>query len=959
MKRARLPTMLLAAALPIVLFAAAMTVLFDRQQTRSWEAVMHQATAAARATVDERVMTIRITLETLAISGRSADRRRADFPVQAERVLAMRPDWMALRLTLRDGSAEADVRRDGLEVPRNAGAAGVEADIAAVFRYGEPRVSGVLADPARADEPVFAVSVPLFGDDGVERVVTAHVRAWTINQALRDQGISPGWRIAVLDRDGSLVARTLSEDSRDPGIGGPPDATLLDGLRRGLPMFHATNALNEDLYVASSVSGLTGWTVALGMPASLIDLPAKRTLAAVVGGGILAVALALGIGWLLARSLMKRSAAERRLLQLELAQASNERTAAILESTSDGVFEVNPGWRIIFINSRARSLLTGGVDVTGRLLWDVLPEADTTAFWHEFHRVATERVPAEFEEFYPALGAWFYVRAFPLPDGGIAVYFQDVTEGRRARDALADSERRYRFLAESIPQIVWTATPDGGVDYVNGRLKTYLGAKEESFSDGWRWLENLHPDDVESTRQAWKSAQTTSSVYEHEHRFRRHDGMFRWHLARALPMLDETGQVVRWFGTSTDIHDQKLQQEALQAARDEAERARGVAEQADLAKSRFLAAASHDLRQPMQSLFLFADSLKAHIADREGADKLLHLRRGLDALKVLLDGLLDVSRLDADAVQPTVEDVPLDPLLDRIGGAYAKVAAAKGLSFEIRACGGTVRTDRTLLGRILNNLLENAVHYTETGRIRIDCRRTGDTVRIEVQDTGIGIPPDHLEDIWTEFHQVGNPERDRNQGLGLGLAIVDRLARLLGHRVEALSALGRGSVFSIELPAGAAVETPAVAPAAAAGGPASAPPPPAPASPAGERRYAVLVDDDAIVLLGLQSILRDWGYDVLAAGSTEQALDRLGTSDRRPDIVVADYRLRGGRVGTEAILKIRELFGSDIPGVILTGETGPECARDAAAHGFSVAHKPITSHQLSLAMEKLLSDAAD
>lgn len=955
MKRARLPTMLLAAALPIVLFAAAMTVLFDRQQTRSWEAVMHQATAAARATVDERVTTIRIALETLAISDRSAERRRADFPAQAERMLAMRPDWTALRLSDRDGGTEADVRRGGPDPPRDAGPDGVEAEIAAVFRYGEPRVSGILADPARAEEPVFAVSVPLFGDGGVERVVTAYVRAWTINQALRDQGVSPGWRIAVLDEDGSLVARTLSEDPRDPGIGGPPDATLLDGLRRGLPMFHATNALNESLYVASSVSGLTGWTVALGMPAALVDLPAKRTLSTVVGGGILAVALALGIGWLLARSLMKRSAAERRLLQLELAQASNERTAAILESTSDGVFEVNPGWRIIFINSRARSLLTGGADVTGRLLWDVLPGADTTAFWHEYHRVATERVPAEFEEFYPALGAWFYVRAFPLPDGGIAVYFQDVTEGRRARDALSDSERRYRFLAESIPQIVWTATPDGGVDYVNGRLKTYLGAKEESFSDGWRWLENLHPDDVESTREAWRNAQTTAGVYEHEHRFRRHDGMFRWHLARALPMLDETGQVVRWFGTSTDIHDQKLQQEALQAARDEAERARGVAEQADLAKSRFLAAASHDLRQPMQSLFLFADSLKAHIADREGADKLLHLRRGLDALKVLLDGLLDISRLDADAVEPTVEDVPLDPLLDQVGSAYAKVAAAKGLSFEIHPCGGTVRTDRTLLSRILNNLLENAVHYTETGRIRIDCRRTGDMVRIEIQDTGMGIPPDHLEDIWKEFHQVGNPERDRNQGLGLGLAIVDRLARLLGHRVEARSALGRGSVFSIELPAGAAVETQGETPAKAS----AAPPPPAAAAPAGGRRYAVLVDDDAIVLLGLQSILRDWGYDVLAAGSTDQALDRLGTSGRRPDIVVADYRLRGGRVGTEAILRIRELFGSDIPGVILTGETGPECARDAAAHGFSVAHKPITSHQLSLAVEKLLSDAAD
>ena len=216
-----------------------------------------------------------------------------------------------------------------------------------------------------------------------------------------------------------------------------------------------------------------------------------------------------------------------------------------------------------------------------------------------------------------------------------------------------------------------------------------------------------------------------------------------------------------------------------------------------------------------------------------------------------------------------------------------------------------------------------------------------------MQDTGIGIPPDQMDDIWTEFHQVGNPERDRNKGLGLGLAIVQRLAKLLGCRVEVLSALGRGSVFSIEVPVGTAVATPK-----------QAPEPIASLGPVGGR-YAVLVDDDAIVLLGLQSILRDWGYEVLAAGSTEQALDRLRTDTRKPDIIVADYRLRGGRVGTEAIVKIRELFDSNIPGVILTGETGPECAEDAAAHGFSIAHKPITSRQLSMAVEKLLAEAAD
>ena len=373
--------------------------------------------------------------------------------------------------------------------------------------------------------------------------------------------------------------------------------------------------------------------------------------------------------------------------------------------------------------------------------------------------------------------------------------------------------------------------------------------------------------------------------------------------------------------------------------------AKECAEKAMLAKAKFLASASHDLRQPLQSLFLFADGLEQHISDREGSEKLLHLRRGLDVLKGLLNALLDMSRLDAEAVEPTFEDFSLSLLFDQIGEAYRMVAAAKGLDFSILHPDMAVRSDRTLLGRILGNLIENAIQYTEAGMVRVECRMVGDLVRVEVQDTGIGIPPDQMDDIWTEFHQVGNPERDRNKGLGLGLAIVQRLAKLLGCRVEVLSALGRGSVFSIEVPIGSAVATAKQAP--------------EPIASLADGRYAVLIDDDAIVLLGLQSILHDWGYEVLAAGSTEQALERLRTDTREPDIIVADYRLRGGRVGTEAIVKIRELFDSNIPGVILTGETGPECAEDAAAHGFSIAHKPITSRQLNVAVERLLSEAAD
>jgi signal transduction histidine kinase/CheY-like chemotaxis protein len=456
------------------------------------------------------------------------------------------------------------------------------------------------------------------------------------------------------------------------------------------------------------------------------------------------------------------------------------------------------------------------------------------------------------------------------------------------------------------------------------------------------------PEDYDGIGEARHRAPLIDKPCDCEFRSRRPDSTERQHPAGDLPLpgrADRASRNVGWFGPITDIDDQLLRQEALQAARDDAERARNAAEQADLARNRFLAAASHDLRQPLQSLFLFADGLEQHISDRQGSEKLLHLRRGLDVLKGLLDALLDISRLDAGAVETSIEDFPLSLLFDRLDETYRRAAAAKGLDFSVHSPEVAVRSDRTLLGRILGNLIENAVRFTKTGLVRVDCHEAGDRIRIEVRDTGIGIPADQMDDIWTEFHQVDNPERDRNKGLGLGLAVVQRLAKRLGCRIEALSAPGCGSVFSIEVPLGTAV-------AAAKQTLASA------ASPV-SGRYAVLVDDDAIVLLGLQSILDDWGYEVLAASSIDQVLDCLRTDTRRPDIIIADYRLRGGRVGTEAILKIRELFGSNIPAVLLTGESGPECARDAEAHDFSIAHKPISSHQLSRVVEKQLVEAAD
>ena len=338
-----------------------------------------------------------------------------------------------------------------------------------------------------------------------------------------------------------------------------------------------------------------------------------------------------------------------------------------------------------------------------------------------------------------------------------------------------------------------------------------------------------------------------------------------------------------------------------------------------------------------------------------GHDRLDRLQHGLDVLKGLLDGLLDISRLDADIVQPQLEELNAADLLRPLDDAYAPIARNKGLNWQVIPCGATVRTDRILLGRMLRNLVENAIRYTERGRILIDCTVREDRLFIEVRDTGCGIPPDQFERIFEEFHQVGNSERDRSQGLGLGLAIVRRLSRLLDHPIEVRSRPGGGSLFSVSVPFSArpAHSAPSAAttapPAPPATEPPSAPPPPA-TKPA--RRLAVVIDDDPIVLMGLETILGEWDYDVLAADSTDTALTRLEQEHRQPDVMIVDYRLRQGRVGTEAVVRIRERFGVPIPGIIVTGEIGTEPQNDAITHGLELLHKPVTPRLLEAALAR-------
>jgi signal transduction histidine kinase/CheY-like chemotaxis protein len=408
----------------------------------------------------------------------------------------------------------------------------------------------------------------------------------------------------------------------------------------------------------------------------------------------------------------------------------------------------------------------------------------------------------------------------------------------------------------------------------------------------------------------------------------------RWFLWQGSTIFDESGRAVETQAVGRDITERKAAEEERAAAKE-------AAEQANLAKSKFLAAASHDLRQPMQSLLFVSNALGHHVSE-EGRTHLALLETGLRSLKDLLDSLLDVSRIDSGAVQPRVEDVALAPLVDEVAATSRLMAEEKGLGLRTEVPAGlTIRSDRTLLERMLRNLVENAIRYTEQGEVAIVAKIESGRARIDVRDTGVGIPPEHQARIFDEFHQVGNQSRDRAQGLGLGLAIVRRLSRLLDHPVALVSEVGKGSIFSIRAPLGRR-EAGHVAPAVE----------PEPLTPS---RTILAIDDDALVLMGVEAMLEEWGHRVLAAFDAEDAMRLLDETGARPDLIVCDYRLAQGRFGTEAVRLVREHLGTETPAIILTGETSTSGRIDIQKAGAGLAHKPITPQALQQVIERQLT----
>jgi signal transduction histidine kinase len=373
-----------------------------------------------------------------------------------------------------------------------------------------------------------------------------------------------------------------------------------------------------------------------------------------------------------------------------------------------------------------------------------------------------------------------------------------------------------------------------------------------------------------------------------------------------------------------------------------AEAAKQEAEHANTAKSKFLAAASHDLRQPIHAQGLFLEALSRTDLTPPQRDLLSNARSASEATSELLNALLDFSRIEAGVVEPYLQVFRLQPLLNKIENELAPQADAKNIVYRSRETSLVVRSDQVLLESILRNLVSNAIRYTEHGGVLVACRRRGDHAVLEVWDTGIGIPAEFQSEVFREFYQLGNPERDRNKGLGLGLAISDGLARTLDHRLSLVSVPGRGSVFRLHLPIN------------------SDPSCTQPLMTQSKTRVLnvriLVIEDDEIVRSGMLHLLHDWGCECQAAGSIEEAIALAELN--RPEVIISDYRLRGNHTGVEAITSLRARLGEPLPALLITGDTAPERLREAQASGIPLLHKPVAPGKLYRKLVELQQETA-
>ena len=499
------------------------------------------------------------------------------------------------------------------------------------------------------------------------------------------------------------------------------------------------------------------------------------------------------------------------------------------------------------------------------------------------------------------------------------------------RDISSDdtSEAYFRNVLESAPDAMVIIDHFGRITVVNGQAEKMFGYSRAELLG--QEVEMLLPEAQRDRHISHRASYSGSPSLRPmgsglELKGRRKDGS-KFPVEISLsPFTSASGAFIS--SVIRDVTDRKEMERELIEARREAERA-------NKANTAFLAAASHDLRQPVQALALLNGALRRTVSGDLALEMIQSQQSSLDAMTNLLNSLLDISRLDAGKVEPDFEEFRVQRLVDRLFAEFSRQAGQKNLRFEADTCESIiVRSDPNLLSEILQNFVSNAIRYTDKGDVRLQCRQEGGSLWIDVSDTGIGIDSGQLDEIFLEFHQIRRPGAEK-EGFGLGLAIVKRLADLLDHRIEVRSDVGRGSTFSICLPV---VDSRAMQPVRSG----HAPEPPM----AQGSGLVLLIEDDVNVANAWGLLLEAEGYRVATATSAKEAKAIVKHLASPPDLIISDFHLLDGSTGVEAVAMVREAFDLNLPAFIVTGDTS-KMVRDARdTENCLILNKPVNTERL-------------
>jgi two-component system CheB/CheR fusion protein len=627
---------------------------------------------------------------------------------------------------------------------------------------------------------------------------------------------------------------------------------------------------------------------------------------------------------------------------LERQRDSSNDLQNILDSTGVATLFLDSDLNIRFFTPAAKSLFRVIATDIGRPLADLTALATDPDLIADARMVLTSSDPLG-REIVAENGAWYMRRILPYRTQdnrveGVVITFADISEMKAAEGAIQTARAYSESIIDTVRQPLVVLDNELRVVSANRSFYRMFAIEAEDVAEKPLVTIAGHHAGASGLRAFLAEVQAEPShVEDYEIEIELPTLGRRLLLLNARKLRDGPHERSKILLAIDDITERRRVAEVLGAAKREAE-------QANLGKSRFLAAASHDLRQPLQTLSFLQGILAKNVTDERALRLVERLDETVKAMSGMLDTLLDINQLEAGIVRREIADFPVNAILDELRRQFVHHETAGRLELRIVASSLVVRSDQRLLAQMVGNLVSNAIKYTETGRVLLGCRRCDGKLRIEVWDTGIGIPSEELSAIFEEFHQLDNPARERGKGVGLGLAIVQRLADLLGHAVDVRSRPGKGSVFSIEVPLGA--DAPATHPQPAA---------PRAHAEAGRDGTILIVEDEPTVREMLTFLLQGEGYQTVAAADGAAALELARRRSVRPDLVLADYNLPNGPNGLQVVTSLQEMFGHEIKAIILSGDISTDTLREIARAGRAYLGKPVTVPALLGLISELLT----